>query len=153
MIFTWNTRTSSEHWAYLKFSQTPTLNTIAVNTFFVFVAESYEGGGVDWKFGDGVLALAGAMTCDVNSGSSKSSLKPAKSALEEMPIAANLRSVSVVCCKMIIWSRGNNYVFLLNGPVITINTKKITFKMKETLSVILLLAKWKNTFLYSVPMK
>lgn len=72
---------------------------LAVNTFFVFVAESYEGGGVDWKFGDGVLALAGAMTCDVNSGSSKSSLKPAKSALEEMPIAANLRSVSVVCCK------------------------------------------------------
>ena len=72
---------------------------LGANTFFVFVAESYEGGGVDWKFGDGVLALAGAMTCDVNSGSSKSSLKPAKSALEEMPIAANLRSVSVVCCK------------------------------------------------------
>ena len=41
-------------------------------------------------------------------------------------------------------------MFLLNGTVITINTKKITFKMKETLSVILLL---KNTFLYSVPMK
>ena len=44
-------------------------------------------------------------------------------------------------------------MFLLNGTVITINTKKITFKMKETLSVILLLAKWKNIFLYSVPMK
>ena len=70
---------------------------LLLNTFFVFVAESYEGG--DWKLGEGVLALAGAITCDDNSGSSKSSFMPAKSALDEMPIAANLRSVSVVCCK------------------------------------------------------
>lgn len=47
------------------------------NTFLEFVAESYEGGGPDCRLGDGVLALAGAMTCDDNSGSSKSSLIPA----------------------------------------------------------------------------
>ena len=52
------------------------------------------GGGTELKLGDGVLALAGAMTCDISSGSSRSS---AKSALDEIPIAANFRSVSVVC--------------------------------------------------------
>ena len=47
-------------------------------TIFDFVTESYDGGAaLDWKFGDGVLALAGAITCDEYSGSSKSSLIPA----------------------------------------------------------------------------
>lgn len=62
--------------------------------FWVFVVESYVGGGIELKLGDGVFVLVGVMICDISFGLLRFFVK---FVLDEIFIVVNFRFVLVVC--------------------------------------------------------